>query len=88
MVGRSAQVSAGIPRLGSGGLVHPSGHTLLGEAPQGEDPATKEVRPEGRICVSAGRYVFVDPKWGPISFDFSIWRPVAADMPEYEVIIE
>jgi hypothetical protein len=66
----------------------PTSVPLLGQAPKEKEPQTQTERPGDLVCVSVGRYFFFDPKWGPISFDFSIWRHKDDDSPSYEVVIE
>lgn len=39
-------------------------------------------------CLAAYWLAFVDPSWGPISMELSIWRDDQADLPDYTVIVE
>lgn len=88
MAWRSAQVAGSLARVGTSGLVHPSGCSLLGSAPTEAEPETQTERPERLICLSVGRFIFTDPKWGPQAFDISVWRHLDEDLPNYEVVVE
>lgn len=88
MARQAAPVTIGPGRDHTDPLACPMGAILLGQPPQGQAPTTKTERPERLECVSVGRFFFADPLWGPVSFDFSIWRRPDLDMPSYEVVIE
>lgn len=75
-------------RPGVAGPTWPTGIPLLGVPPAEAEPHTTAERPERVVCVSVGIYIFTDPLWGPVCFDFSVWRHLDDDQPSYEVVIE
>ncbi|HEX2923882.1 MAG TPA: hypothetical protein VHS28_07645 [Chloroflexota bacterium] len=40
------------------------------------------------ILVADALLTFVDPAWGPTTFQLSIWRRKGDTLPDYEVVIE